>query len=415
MSELLPLVAPTFEPPLSLSKSIGKRGELKWIPIGHLYIDPSYQREVLRAGLKNIRKIAEGFNWAYFAPIVVAPRGAKKFAVIDGQHHSLAALCRGDIEQVPCLVTDADYATQARAFSIINGDVTRLSTLHVHRASVAAGDAEAVAIDAVCRAAGVKVAAYAKPKDILQGNETLAIGTLKNAIRRYGKDLVETALRVLIEAGAPEHKLIGKTTIQGLCDALGANPKWVSKRRDVAAAISAKGIDRIHKDAWRAVTEDGGREYSHFSKAIIRIVTAKLGDGSEPKPSKTSSAPAGKTKQAKGDEIAREQDVIRASRASGPAPKRREIGPSESDLIAAHLAKKGVRKFDSAATGDPYHLIEWLKRECRRDAKRRSSAGSGGRPFEVDGKAIDAPTFLAIVNAERKKRKLEPLTLDKAA
>lgn len=44
------------------SQSLGARPGLAWIPISALRVDKSYQREVMRAGLTNVFKIARRFN-----------------------------------------------------------------------------------------------------------------------------------------------------------------------------------------------------------------------------------------------------------------------------------------------------------------------------------------------------------------
>ena len=48
-------------------------------------------------------------------------------------------------------------AREARAFAIINGQVTSVLPVHIFHARLLAGEPEAVAIDACCMSAGVEV------------------------------------------------------------------------------------------------------------------------------------------------------------------------------------------------------------------------------------------------------------------
>ncbi len=76
---------------------------LQWVKIAELVVDDRYQRPIYGAGRVNVRRIAEAFSWAKFAPIVVSPVEGGRFAIVDGQHRATAALLRG-IEAVPAQV-----------------------------------------------------------------------------------------------------------------------------------------------------------------------------------------------------------------------------------------------------------------------------------------------------------------------
>jgi hypothetical protein len=84
----------------------------------------------------------------------------------------------------------------------------------------------------------------------------------------------------------------------------------------------------------------------------------------------------------------------------------------ETAAIDAFLKKNAPRKFESGATGNTSDLIDWLNVHTRRKASRAGAARAGGKIYIVDGKRHDFTGFLALVNAERKKKKLEPISLD---
>jgi len=110
----------------SLAPDLGPLPELRWIPISQLVIDPRYQRDIGRAGAKNVRRIAERFDWTKFGVTIVARLAEDLYAIVDGQHRTTGAAGRG-IEAVPCLVIHADPKLQAESFAAINGAVTPMS------------------------------------------------------------------------------------------------------------------------------------------------------------------------------------------------------------------------------------------------------------------------------------------------
>jgi hypothetical protein len=107
MSALRKLDAVSFETPAKPARALGERGELKWIPIQQICIDPVYQRDVGAPGRKNIKQIVENFHWSLFSPVIVARRGPELYAAIDGQHRAIATLTHGGIKEVPCWVIRA--------------------------------------------------------------------------------------------------------------------------------------------------------------------------------------------------------------------------------------------------------------------------------------------------------------------
>lgn len=181
----------------------GPAPQVTWIAIDDLRVDPAYQRPITKVGRTNIRRIAQEFSWGAFSPLVVSPVVGGGFAIVDGQHRASAAALRG-FERVPCMVVLVDLAGQARAFSRINGGVTAMHALSIHRAAVAAGDAKAVAIARVCDAAGVVVVGYPKPVLRLEPHETLAVATIAAMISRHGEEVAVTVLRLILDRPSPK-------------------------------------------------------------------------------------------------------------------------------------------------------------------------------------------------------------------
>jgi hypothetical protein len=78
-----------------------------------------------------------------------------KFAIIDGQHRTTAALLVG-LETVPCQVVVAARHEQAAAFKAINGITTPISRMALHAAGLVAGEDGAKEIADVCLRADVE-------------------------------------------------------------------------------------------------------------------------------------------------------------------------------------------------------------------------------------------------------------------
>jgi len=121
MTELRALERVDFETPAVPAAALGAKGELKWINVTELGIDPDYQRPVLYTGRRNVRRMVEGFSWSLFSPLVVARRGRNLYAIIDGQHRALAAVTHGGVKELPCLVLSCPRAEEALALRLVEG------------------------------------------------------------------------------------------------------------------------------------------------------------------------------------------------------------------------------------------------------------------------------------------------------
>lgn len=194
MSSLRPLAKPQIAPPCA--KPAGKPPRLDFIPLSKLRIDDTYQRRIERRGLKTIERIVDDFDWNRFAPLIVArvPGREELYAIIDGQHRATAALLRG-FDQVPCMIVAASVLEQPAIFTAVNGNVTPITIFQMFKAARAAKAEWALDIDRACAAAGLTPLCYPKAKKEIKPFETMAIGTLRQAIIRFGVDEVSQALK----------------------------------------------------------------------------------------------------------------------------------------------------------------------------------------------------------------------------
>ncbi|MEW6256557.1 MAG: DUF6551 family protein [Pseudomonadota bacterium] len=268
-----------YQPALKGAGPLGDMGAvpmLQWLPVAHLRVDPAYQREILGEGRRTVLAIARGFEWCKFAPVVVAPIEGGLYAVIDGQHRTTAAALRG-AEQVPCLVVIADRARQAEAFAAINGQVTKISSMAVYHARVAAGDAEALKVAEICAQADVTILRSNQSAKRMKRGETIGASTLIQALARFGGETLALALKCVTWTAEGNPGMLGKPVIEGLCIALDAVPEW---RADSGAVLDEMDDFDFPAElqAARATCNGGGQSLSAaFAGRVTAWLTAKLG------------------------------------------------------------------------------------------------------------------------------------------
>lgn len=156
-------------------------GEYRWVPIGDVEVDPSYQR-----GENDTKSndIARNWSWIACGVILLALRFGKYF-IIDGQHRWLAAKKRGDIMHLPCMVYGtADIAAEAQAFLKVNNSRKPITGLDRYRAAVVAREPQALVVEDLLHQAG---------RAAVNGSSTTGVCCLSNLMTMAKQD--EAALR----------------------------------------------------------------------------------------------------------------------------------------------------------------------------------------------------------------------------
>lgn len=117
-----------------------KPGELAWLAKTDLSVDQSYQRQ---ASHDRVLRIATKWSWLACGVVVVAKRrDDPRFYVVDGQHRVMAALKRGDIKIIPCLVFETEGAKEeAAGFYEANTGRRLPTTIEKWKAQLMRGDA----------------------------------------------------------------------------------------------------------------------------------------------------------------------------------------------------------------------------------------------------------------------------------
>jgi hypothetical protein len=247
-------------PPLD----VGKQPFLQWIDVKQLVVDGSYQRDIGAAGKKNIIRIAREFDWARFATVVVASADKGKFVIVDGQHRVTAAALRG-LPKVPCQIIVGDTPKQALAFAAINANVTKMSTMQLHAARVAANDPEAVRLKKVCEAGGVTLLRYPLDASKQKVGDSMAVVQLRQALDRYGEKALRLALLCITRHG--NVGMVRGLLVQALCGAIESEQTWLNHPRLVAAF---ENFD--FKETFAAA----GRSVGGYSRSAVLAALAGL-------------------------------------------------------------------------------------------------------------------------------------------
>lgn len=220
------------------------------VPVHSLRIDTSYQRDFSKASEAHIARLAQGFDWAKFAPIIVAPVPDDRFAIIDGQHRTAAARARG-IRMLPAYILDITQREQAAAFAAINGNVQPMSSLHVWKAALAAQEPWAIEMKQVCDQAGVSVLTYPKKADVMRPGETMCVTILRKGIERLGADAAAIVLAAL-RTPVNRHLSPGSLVLRCL---FSCADDFEGEPHRVAAALGQADIAAMFKEARREAVE----------------------------------------------------------------------------------------------------------------------------------------------------------------
>lgn len=268
MSELSAISTAGLVKP-QLPSDAGPLPDLRWIDIDALYVDLRYQREIGKHSRSNISRIAAGFDWSFFAPVIVAPAADSNdfYLIIDGQHRTTAAKLIGE-KQVPCSVVSAGLAKQAAAFAAVNGTITRVHTLQMHRSAVAARDPRALALEQIAIEGKTRILASPTPANAMKPGDTMAIASLRGCAERFGREqLVRTLL--IINSGSRAYRgLINRDMLEGICFALPTH----CTRDQAIAAFETINLNVVEEEARREMAVLKGRLSNHIAESLEKRI-----------------------------------------------------------------------------------------------------------------------------------------------
>ncbi len=245
----------------------GPAPQLQWISTDLFVVDRTYQRDIGRRGRNNVQYIAEHFDWSKFAPVIVAPVEGGRYAIVDGQHRTSAAILR-QIEAVPCQVVQVDRAQQAAAYAAVNGNITKTTPQQLFHAKLVSGDLEARELANVCAIAGVEVSRRNLSQATVKPGQTQAVGALARCLRVYGRETLITALQCITETNGGNPGFIRATIVEGLCMALHKST-W----RDAGESLLKMMDGFSFPDVWGEITD--GRD-TVFPATVTQLFAERV-------------------------------------------------------------------------------------------------------------------------------------------
>lgn len=146
------------------SLPIGEPPSIRWQQTSSLQVDHAYQRMAEEPASKRlIKHIAENWDWRLCAPLTISDRAPPEpgLYVIDGQHRLAAARLRGDITELPCIISKFDgIEDEARLFVALNSARRQVGEVEKFHARVASKDHYALAAKRVIEDSGLTVTRY---------------------------------------------------------------------------------------------------------------------------------------------------------------------------------------------------------------------------------------------------------------
>lgn len=169
------------------------------IPKELLRIDETYQREQVSS--TKVIRIAREWDWRLYGALSVIQRPDLTYWVYDGGHRLRAAFHRDDITTLPCLVFKVeDKSQEAKAFVGANTIKSNVSSFHVYRGSLVAGEPVAVAVHELLSTYGFTAVQFGRGVFDFRSAGTLSALVKKNAA------LAEDAFKLAADiANGEEH------------------------------------------------------------------------------------------------------------------------------------------------------------------------------------------------------------------
>lgn len=249
----------------------GTKPELSWRKPSELFVDHRYQRTTGSTNSKaNIRQMVEYWSWACCGALIVGfVPSKKKFAVIDGQHRLEAAIQRGDIEYLPCLVISAEeMKVQAKSFQSINNKRLQLTVMAKYYAALAAEDVDEVHLQKLLDSCKISITTTPAARGQTEPRETSAIGTLLRMQKEYNEKQIKWALTIIPEAYGDRKGMLRAQLIKALAEFIKRNP--AADRQIMIQTLQGGGTTRPARSRLPRLRKSPGRHRPHLRRRSPR-------------------------------------------------------------------------------------------------------------------------------------------------
>ncbi len=191
------------------------RVHFELIPIKDLVSNQDYQRNL---SMLHVKKAVENFDLNQINPIKVSRRNGVNF-VFNGQHTAeIVAMASGSRETpVWCMVyDDLEYCEEADIFANQMKNVKPLHPIEIFNANCEAGNEKELLIKGLIESYDLKIGISSAPGYIC------AIGTIESIFDKYGYDLLDRVLKLIIITWEGELKSFSANILNGVARLLNA-------------------------------------------------------------------------------------------------------------------------------------------------------------------------------------------------
>ena len=213
------------------------------VPIKNLVSNQDYQRNL---SMLHVKKAVENFDLNQINPIKVSRRDGINY-VFNGQHTAeIVAMASGSRETpVWCMIyDDLEYTEEADIFANQMKNVKPLSPLEIFNANCEAGNDKELLIRSLIESYDLHVSSSSLPGNIM------AISTVETIYDKYGYDLLDRVLKLIIITWEGEQKSFSANILNGvsrLVNTYGDNLKDETFKEKLGE-ISIKEISKIAKE-----------------------------------------------------------------------------------------------------------------------------------------------------------------------
>lgn len=244
-----------------------KAGALEVLRLDDLQIDHRYQRE-----LSNdlVDRIAKSWDITIAGPILVSRRPSGALFVVDGGHRAAAARLAGETE-VLARVFDG-LTREEEANKRLQGNVRRTDKPYERfRAQIAAGNAESLAIQAICEQFETRINPYPNPKEGI--NSVSAIEVL---YRRDKGILLTRVLEIIQDAWGQVAGPSGTVPIvKSVAFFLQRHVDEMSRTRYVER-LQAVGLTQLHRMGVNHRAIHSGAMWTNYYRAMVEAYNERL-------------------------------------------------------------------------------------------------------------------------------------------
>ena len=219
------------------------RVHFELVPIKDLVSNQDYQRSL---SMLHVRKAVENFDLNQINPIKVSRRNGINY-VFNGQHTAeIVAMVSGSRETpVWCMIyDDLEYAEEADIFANQMKNVKALLPIEIFNANCEAGNSKELMIKGLVESYNLKISGSTNPGCIS------AVSSLERIYDKYGYDMLDRVLKLLIMTWEGEQKSFSANMMNGLARLLAVYGDKIKEDifKEKLGEISLKEITRTARE-----------------------------------------------------------------------------------------------------------------------------------------------------------------------